>query len=277
MTNDKGQLLLPGLIFGVTLILILAISQYGENPLGETLTNFTFEVGNHYRQWFETQSTDNPLILLILSFAGGLIASISPCILSLLPVNLSYIGTREITSRRDALVKAGLFVLGVVTMLSVFGLFSSWAGAILIQFRGYVQIVVGAVIILMGLILLGIIRLPLPQTSFNVGVAGPFGVGLTFALVSSPCTSPVMFAVLAAGAATGSSIQSTLAMVCYALGYTAIIFFASLFTSLVKQTRFLLRHSDAIIRFGSVTLLLIGGFYLVDGVLWWTSVMKMSN
>lgn len=275
--RHRSKFLLPGLVFGATVIIILAVSQSWQSPLGETLTNFAFEVGNNYRQWFEQQRTDNPLILLALSFAGGLIASISPCILSLLPVNLSYIGTREITSRRDALVKAGLFVLGVVTMLSLFGLFSSWAGAILIQFRGYVQIVVGAVIILMGLMLLGIIRLPLPQTSFNVAIAGPYGVGLTFALVSSPCTSPVMFAVLTAGAATGSPIQSTLAMVCYALGYTAIIFFASLFTSLVKQTRFLLSYSDAIIRFGSIVLLLIGGFYLVDGFLWWTSVMNMSN
>jgi len=115
------------------------------------------------------------------------------------------------------------------------------------------------------------------QTAFNVAIAGPYGVGVTFALVSSPCTSPVMFAVLTAGAATGSPIQSTLAMVCYALGYTAIIFFASLFTSLVKQTRFLLGYSDAIIRFGSIVLLLIGGFYLVDGFLWWTSAMNINN
>jgi len=86
-----------------------------------------------------------------------------------------------------------------------------------------------------------------------------------------------MFAVLTVGAATGSPIQSTLAMVCYALGYTAIIFFASLFTSLVKQTRFLLGYSDAIIRFGSIVLLLIGGFYLVDGFLWWTSAMNINN
>lgn len=277
MGKQTTKFLIPGLVLGGTVILILAVSSSVQSPWGETLTNFAFEVGDRYRQWFEQQSTDNPLILLVLSFAGGLIASISPCILSLLPVNLSYIGTREITSRRDALVKAGLFVLGVVTMLSLFGLFSSWAGAILIQFRGYVQIIVGVVIILMGLMLLGIIRLPLPQTSFNVAISGPYGVGLTFALVSSPCTSPVMFAVLTAGAATGSPMQSTLAMVCYALGYTAIIFCASLFTSLVKQTRFLLDYSDAIIRFGSIALLLIGGFYLVDGVLWWTSMMNMSN
>lgn len=271
-----SKFLLPGLLFGGTVLLILAASQFNGGVLSEAIDNFAFGLGDRYQQWFDKQSTNNPLVLLSLSFAGGLIASISPCILSLLPVNLSYIGTREITSRWDAFVKAGSFVLGVVTMLSLFGLFSSLAGAILIQFRGYVQVVVGAVIIVMGLMLLGIVRLPLPQTNFKLPITGPFGVGLTFALVSSPCTSPVMFAVLAAAAATGSQIQSTLSMVSYSLGYTAIIFFASLFTGLVKQTRFLLNHSQGIARFGSLALILIGGYYLIDGVSWFVSLM-MSN
>jgi cytochrome c-type biogenesis protein len=273
---DLSKFLLPGLLFGGTVLLILAAKQFNGGVLSEGVDNFAFGLGARYQQWFDKQSTNNPLVLLSLSFAGGLIASISPCILSLLPVNLSYIGTREITSRWDAFVKAGSFVLGVVTMLSLFGLFSSLAGAVLIQFRGYVQVVVGAVIIVMGLMLLGIVRLPLPQTNFKLPIAGPFGVGLTFALVSSPCTSPVMFAVLTAAAATGSQIQSTLSMVSYSLGYTAIIFFASLFTGLVKQTRFLLNHSQGIVRFGSVALILIGGYYLIDGVSWFVSLM-MSN
>lgn len=271
-----SKFLLPALLFGGTVLLILAASQFNGGALSEAIDNLAFGLGDRYQQWFDKQSTNNPLVLLSLSFAGGLIASISPCILCLLPVNLSYIGTREITSRWDAFVKAGSFVLGVVTMLSLFGLFSSLAGAVLIHFRGYVQVVVGAVIIVMGLMLLGIVHLPLPQTNFKLPIANPFGVGLTFALVSSPCTSPVMFAVLAAAAATGSQIQSVLSMVSYSLGYTAIIFFASLFTGLVKRTRFLLNHSQGIVRFGSVALILIGGYYLVDGVSWFVLPI-MSN
>jgi cytochrome c-type biogenesis protein len=58
----------------------------------------------------------------------------------------------------------------------------------------------------------------------NLPQAGSYGVGLTFALVSSPCASPVLFAVLAAAAATGSQILGTLTMVSYALGYTMLIY-----------------------------------------------------
>ncbi|XWK89302.1 MAG: cytochrome c biogenesis protein CcdA [Phormidium sp.] len=264
-----------GSLFGVTILVILASKLFSENGISAAIDNFVFGIGDRYQQWFSEQNTNNPLILFSLSFAGGLIASISPCILSLLPINLSYIGTREINSRWDAFTKAGAFVLGVVTMLSLFGILSSFATIILLKYRGFVQLSVGLFIILMALSLLGIIRLPLPQTNFNIPIAGSYGVGLTFALVSSPCTSPIMFAVLAASSATGSQLQTTLAMVFYAIGYTAVIFFASLFAGLAKQTRGLLQYSEKITHLGSLALILIGAYYLIDGISWIVSTIKL--
>jgi cytochrome c-type biogenesis protein len=280
------KLLLFLLLATGTGLLIGAIHFLKQSGLFHAAEQFTFWLNETYERWFSQQTTSNPIVLLSLSFAGGLIASISPCILSMLPVNLSYIGTREITSCRDAIVKAGSFVLGVVTILSLLGLFSAFAGIVLVQFRGYFQVAIGSVILLMGLSLLGIVRLPLPQLirsrvtpsatqperslldTVRSILIGPYGVGVTFALVSSPCTSPIMFGVLAAAAATGSQVQGMLAMVCYALGYSAIIFFASVFAGFAKQARGLLRHSELIIRVASGMLILVGGFYLVNGIHW---------
>ncbi len=295
--------MLLGIAVALTVLGVESLNRVGTL---RAFDRFVTDLGSQYRQWFQQQNlTTNLPLLLVLSFAGGLVASISPCILSLLPVNLSYIGTREITSRRDAFSKAGLFVLGVVTVLSLFGLFSSLAAIVLIRFRGYFHVLVGMIILVMGLSLAGIIRLPLPLPHFVqvveplegkhrknstllVGIlvgrirgllAGPYGVGLTFALVSSPCTSPVMFAVLAAGAATGSQglgvLTGVLTMVSYALGYTVIIFLASLFTGLAKQTGGLLKHSEAIIHLASLAMLLVGGFYVVDGSRWIVATLKM--
>lgn len=258
---------LPVFLFGSTVLLIVAANRFEQ--LTSSLEHTISQVENAYEQWFGQQNvSSNPLLLLPLAFIGGLLASLSPCILALLPVNLSYIGTLKITSRLDAFVKALLFVLGTVTVLSLFGLFSSFASAVLVDFRGYINIVIGAAILLMGLSFAGVFHLPLPQTQVSLPVPGPYGVGLTFALVSSPCASPVLFAVLAAAAATGSQILSTLTMVSYALGYTAVIFFASLFTGLVKQSRILLSQSKWVIRVGSTALILAGGYYLVAGIGW---------
>lgn len=138
----------------------------------------------------------------------------------------------------------------------------------MVEYRGYINVVVGLIMAVMGLWLMGVVTLPLPAMNISLPHAGPYGVGLTFALVSSPCASPVLFAVLAAAAATGSQILGTLTMVSYALGYTMLIFLASLFTGLAKQSNQLLKHSEAIIRFGSVALMMTGAYYLFTGTRW---------
>jgi cytochrome c-type biogenesis protein len=248
----------------LSLILVLTLGPVISHPIEQVVS----VVENRYQKWFDKQDTANPFVLLPLAFAGGAIASVSPCILALLPVNLSYIGTLNIKSRWDAFSKAGLFVLGAVTILSLFGLVSSFAGTVMVEYRGYINIVVGLIMAVMGLWLMGVVNIPLPQMNVNLPKAGPYGVGLTFALVSSPCASPVLFAVLASAAATGSQVLGTLTMVSYALGYTLLIFLASLFTGLAKQSRNLLNHSKGIIHFGSVALILTGVYYLFTGTQW---------
>jgi cytochrome c-type biogenesis protein len=248
----------------LSLILILTLGSKVAHPIERAISILE----NRYQQWFDRQDTANPLILLPLAFIGGVLASISPCILALLPVNLSYIGTLNIRNRRDAFIKASLFVLGAVTILSLFGLVSSFAGAVMVEYRGYINVVVGLIMALMGLWLMGVVKLPLPEMNLNLPQTGSYGVGLTFALVSSPCASPVLFAVLAAAAATGSQVLGTLTMISYALGYTILIFLASLFAGLAKSSKQLLKHSEGIIRFGSIALIMTGVYYLFTGTQW---------
>jgi cytochrome c-type biogenesis protein len=266
---------LPVLLFIAATITILLISQVNWTLLFQPIQNLAFEMDANYYRWFSKQATTNPFILIPLAFLGGLVASISPCILALLPVNLSYIGTREITSKKEAFMKAGAFVLGVVTVLSLLGLFSSLAGLIMIKYQGYIHAIVGIIILLMGLSLWGFFHLPLPQKSFRFPALGSYGIGLTFALLSSPCSSPILFAVLAAAATSGSQLYSVLAMISYALGYTTIIFLASLFTGLAKQARSLMKHSEIITRIGSIGLILMGGFYLMTGMQWIVAILKI--
>jgi cytochrome c-type biogenesis protein len=275
---DKRNLtkrLLPALLFAGTILLILVISWIDWSKLFQPLQHFVLQLESSYHQWLGQNRYNNSSLLLLLAFVGGLIASISPCKLALLSVNLSYIGTLDITSRKDAFVKAGSFVLGVVTVLSCLGLFSSLIGAMLFSYRGYVELAVGLVLLVMGLNLFGLFNLPLPKINWQLPSSlGAYSVGLTFALVSSPCSSPVLFAVLTAAAATGSGLQSTLTMVSYALGNTAVIFLASLFAGLAKQTRILLQYSDRILALAGGLLILTGGYYLVNGMRW--VVLSMS-
>jgi cytochrome c-type biogenesis protein len=259
------------LLYGGLALLGLLIAVLATGPVSQGLEYLISLAENRYQEWFTQQDTANPAILIPLAFIGGLLASVSPCILALLPLNLSYIGTRNIISRWDAFIKAGLFVLGNVIILGLFGLVSSFAGAVMVEYRGHINIVVGAIILVMGFGLLGWIRIPLPQINVDGSHFGPLGVGLTFALVSSPCASPVLFAVLAAAGASGSQLLAVLTMASYAFGYTIIIFLASLLTGLAKQAKLLLEYSEGITKFGSVALILAGIYYLVTGTRWFFS------
>ncbi len=266
--NNIQKLPKKWLLFGGLALLGLVLALLITGPISQTLEHLISFVENRYQEWFSKQDTANPLVLMPLAFIGGLIASVSPCILALLPLNLSYIGTRKITSRSDAFVKAGLFVLGNVIVLGLFGLVSSFAGTVMVEYRGHINVVVGAIILIMGFGLLGLIKVPLPEINIDGSNFGPFGVGLTFALVSSPCASPVLFAVLAAAGASGSQLLAVLTMASYAFGYTMIIFLASLLTGFAKQANLLLKYSEKITKFGSVALILAGIYYLVTGVQW---------
>ena len=273
MGSEKNIQQIPKkrILFGGLAPLGLVSALLITGPISQALEHLISLAENHYQQWFTKQDTANPLILMPLAFVGGLIASVSPCILALLPLNLTYIGTRNITSRSDAFVKAGLFVLGNVIILGLFGLVSSFAGAVMVEYRGHINVAVGAIILIMGFGLLGLIKIPLPQINVDGSNFGPFGVGLTFALVSSPCASPVLFAVLAAAGASGSQLLAVLTMASYAFGYTIIIFLASLLTGFAKQAKLLLNHSGNITKFGSVALILAGIYYLVTGTQWFFS------
>jgi cytochrome c-type biogenesis protein len=266
--HNRRHLSKWSLWLGLGIFIAIAIILTKNGELFQPLERAISQAENYYQQWGESQPLPNPWILIPFAAGGGLLASISPCILAMLPVNLSYIGTLNVKSRREAFLNAAGFVLGVITVLSLFGLFSSVAGAVMVDWRGYINVEIGTIIILMGLSFGGLFHLPLPQSQISIPFAGTYGVGLTFALISSPCASPVLFAVLAAASATGSPLWSTLTMVAYAVGYTAVIFATSLFAGLIKVSRSILMKSDIVLRWGGFVMVLMGGYYVVTGILW---------
>lgn len=209
-------------------------------------------------------------LLILLSFGGGLAASLTPCVLAMLPMNLSYIGTANITSKLDALKKSLFFVLGAALIFSLLGLFASFASFIMIEYRGYVHVVIGIFILYMALSEFEIIKLPLPQFVTHIPHGGPFIVGMAFALASSPCASPILFAILAMSSTAGSLIGGTLIMIAYSLGYTGIIFITSLFAGIAKQLDYFKKHSKIISTISAGILGIIGGFYLYSGIKWFT-------
>lgn len=205
--------------------------------------------------------------LYAVAFVGGLVASISPCILGMLPVNLSYIGASKVHSRGAAVRVAGSFVLGVIVVNVALGFVSSLFFALFVVYRGPLNIAVGIIMVAMGLWLVGIVRVPVPQIATRVPAgAGSFAVGLIFALVASPCASPILVVVLGAVSLAGSPLRAIGAMTLYAIGYTLVLFLASVFAGVAAASRRLLAHAELVSRIAAAALVLIGISTVVYGI-----------
>ncbi|GAC1427777.1 MAG: hypothetical protein NVSMB5_22580 [Candidatus Velthaea sp.] len=244
-------------IAAVSIVIALAFAL-GRGPVADALERVVGIAQNAYSSQLGDGAGLLGWRLYLVAFAGGLVSSFSPCILGMLPVNLSYIGAAGLRSRRAALIAASTFVLGVVLVNAALGLASSLFFAVFVQDRAYVNIGVGIITVAMGLWMAGLIRLRMPSATRIPTGSGPFAVGIVFALVASPCASPILIAVLSAAAKTGSPLQSALSMVVYALGYTAILFLASVFAGIAVTSRRLLAYGGTITRVAAVALVLAG-------------------
>jgi cytochrome c-type biogenesis protein len=244
----------------------LATVALARGPVANALERVVGFLQNTVAQFANADTSLHGATLFGIAFVGGLVASISPCILGMLPVNLAYIGAIGVRSRSQAVLIASMFVAGVVVVNALLGLFSSLFFAVIVQYRAAVNIGVGVLMTAMGLWLAGWIRLRLPTIARIPRGAGPFAVGIVFALVASPCASPVLVAVLAAAAKTGSPIAAAATMTVYSIGYTAVLFLASLSAGIAAGSRNLLRYGDLITKTGQVALLVVGIGTVVYGI-----------
>ena len=260
-----------------TQLLLLALAAAVIAASAGAIESAVLSISQNYANWL-TQLTGNHgwavLGLPVLALGGGLIASVSPCVLALLPVQLSYLGAQN--QQRPNTGKVIEFSLGVITAYSILGLFTSLAGTLIIDHRGGLFITAGVIVIAMALQLKGW-GPRVPWHRLNMGVIkapgwinklpkGPLLIGFTFALVTSPCASPVLAAVLSSAAAAGSPPLAVVAMIMYAIGYSMVILLAGLGVELGGIRRHLLERGDQITGISAMVLLAFGAFYLLTGI-----------
>lgn len=173
-------------------------------------------------------------INLPLVFFAGMISFLTPCVLPLVPAYLSFLaGTTldELQERqpdriviRRALATACLFVLGFSTVFVLLGATASVFGAILRQHLGWLTVVAGIAIIVMGLHFIGLFKLAFlyREARFNpakpVGVWGGYVMGLAFGFGWTPCIGPVLAAVLTVAAAEATVTRGAALLALYAAG-----------------------------------------------------------
>ncbi|MFM1799117.1 MAG: hypothetical protein RLZZ117_1395 [Cyanobacteriota bacterium] len=175
-------------------------------------------------------------LTLGLVFLGGVLTSLGPCSLSLLPVTLAYLAgfssSSPLSSPAPAPVALAMpwqrslsFSGGIVASLVLLGFSSGLLGRIYGQVPQEVSLVVAGVAVVMGLHLLGWIPLRLPtgpdperwRRAVPAPLA-PLAAGLAFGLAATPCTTPVLAVLLAWMAQTGRPLAGLLLLTCFGAG-----------------------------------------------------------
>jgi cytochrome c-type biogenesis protein len=227
--------------------------------------------------WAETAVGGSMALALPVALLAGLVSFFSPCVVPLLPGYLSYatgLGAAEVVEgsphRGRMLAGASLFVLGFAVVFVITGVVAGSAGRLLAQYREVITRVLGVLIIVLGLIFAGVLRIGQRDLRIHrvpaVGVAAAPLVGVVFALGWTPCLSPTLGVVVNLGFNEGTAVRGGLLGFVYALGLGIPFVLAGLaFTKMASAVAFLRERQQLIMRIGGV-LMIIVGVLLASGI-----------
>ena len=240
----------------------------------ETILTFLYQTTQYANSLVQTQLIHLSWVSLAIIFVAGLFTSLTPCMLSMLPITIGYIGGYEAKSRIEATAQSTWFSLGLATTLAGLGIVASLLGKVYGQVGIGLPIIVSIIAILMGLNLLE--ALPLPMPSFDsmgwISQDLPKGVrsyllGLTFGLVASPCSTPVLATLLAWVSTTGDLILGGVLLLFYAMGYVAPLILAGTFIANIKKFLEIRKWSSWITPTSGILLVGFGVFSLLSRML----------
>jgi len=209
---------------------------------------------------------DGGLLIFLLVFLGGLITSLSPCILSMLPVMVGYVGGLEQSSKTRGFMASGAFVLGLAVTFALLGVVASLLGKVFGQIGSVWSYLLGFFAILMGLQLFGVLNFNLPGLKAlpgKRGFLGSFGIGLLFGLVASPCATPVLAVLMAYVAGQGQLWYGAVLLFIYGLGHGLPLIVAGTFTAALKGLPRLQRWSQYVNYASGGLLIGLGLYFLV--------------
>ena len=200
-----------------------------------------------------------------ISFLEGIITFLSPCLLPMLPIYVSYFAGGGERSTRKTLTNALGFILGFTLVFVAMGALAGTLGSFLKSHQTAVNIVSGLLVIFFGLSFLGVFRLSFFQGSrFRVdgehmGFFSALIFGLIFSLGWTPCVGAFLGSALALASQQGHVVQGMVMLLAYSLGLGVPFLLSALLIDKLKSTfDWVKRHYTIINRISGGLLIAIG-------------------
>ncbi|MEK4801945.1 MULTISPECIES: cytochrome c biogenesis CcdA family protein [Oceanobacillus] len=207
-------------------------------------------------------------INVFLAFGAGFLSFVSPCVLPLFPVFLSYITGMSVSEIKDenkrlnkkAFIHTIFFLLGFSSIFIMIGFTSTFISDFLLTYQNIIRQIGAILIIFFGLVIVGVFNFKFLMQDKKItfknrptGFLGSFIIGMAFSLGWTPCTGPILAIVLSL-AATNPEV-GLIMMVAYILGFSIPFLFLAYF---IGKLNWIKKHSQRLIKIGGYVMIFIG-------------------
>lgn len=217
----------------------------------------------------------------LLLFLEGVITFISPCLLPMLPIYLSFFAAGD-TDRRRTLRNALGFVLGFTIVFVIMGAFMGIMGKLVREYQTVLNIVTGAIVILFGLNFMGVLKIGFlnraSQQDANVKDLNFFSsmlFGIVFSIGWTPCVGAFLGSALLLASQGGSLLQGIVMLLAFSLGLGIPFVVSALLVDRLKGAFDFIKRHYRVINLVSGLVLVIVGILMATGYMgYWLSLLS---
>jgi len=202
-------------------------------------------------------------LVYFITFLEGLISFISPCMLPMLPIYLSYFAG-DANRKNNTIINSIAFVVGFTIVFCILGVFAGTIGAFLKNYQNIVNIVCGIIVILFGLNYLEFINIKIfnkqkENKNKVTGIFSAFIFGMIFSINLTPCIGAFLGSALMMASASGTILKGVSLLLVYSLGLgIPIVISAILINKLTKVFDFIKRNYKIINNMCGAFLIIVG-------------------
>lgn len=199
----------------------------------------------------------------LLAIVAGILTSVTPCSLSTIPLVIGVVGGTGQKDIKKAFKLSMTFSLGTAVTFTTLGTLASLAGNLIGTSAKWWYIGLGVLMLMMALQTWEVFNF-IPSTyliskSSKTGYIGAFIAGVLGGIFSSPCSTPVLIALLAIVAGKGSIVWGILLLLLYSVGHAILAIIAGTSVGFVQK----LSHSEKYGRFSKILKIVMGGTILI--------------
>lgn len=206
-----------------------------------------------------------------ISFLEGIVTFVSPCLLPMLPIYISYFAGGSEKNNKRVIKNAFGFILGFTVVFVLLGVLAGTLGRLLKEYSIAVNIITGLIVIFFGLNFLGAFKLNLFKgtriaKTDNLGFFSSVLFGMVFAVGWTPCVGAFLGSALMLAASQGSVIEGLVMLLLYSLGLGIPFFASAVLIDRLKGAFSFIKKHYRIINIVSGAFLVIIGVLMATGL-----------